>query len=227
MPPPLLQAVDLAHRFADHWVLRRATLTLTRGETLLLSGSNGAGKTTLLRILATALRPSWGRLRLFDRDVLQGPEQVRGRIGLLSHAHAMYAPLSATQNLQMVCRLRRPAALAQVPRRLAEVGLEAARDLPLSDFSAGMQRRLALARLVLLDPELLLLDEPLTQLDVDGVALLQRLCAGWHRDGRTLILCSHDLIRLAALADRHLHLSVRGLSPAPLPAAAATAAEPA
>jgi heme exporter protein A len=221
MPAPLLQAADLAHRFAGHWVLTHASLRLQAGETLLLTGGNGAGKTTLLRILATALRPAWGQLSIFGTDALAEPQAVRGRVGLLSHAHAMYAALSAQQNLQLVGRLMGSVAAAQITERLAEVGLGHTGDLPLHAFSAGMQRRLALARLRLLDPELLLLDEPLTQLDVAGVDLLLELCRSWRQRGRTLLICSHDLRRLGPLADRHVGLSPSGLGALPLPAAAA------
>ena len=212
-PPRVVEAVDLSYRFGAHWAVRHASLTLRAGETLLLSGANGAGKSTLLRLLATALRPSWGSLRLFGGDAAAPTAALRRQVAMLGQMHGMYENLSAAENLTVVSALTRPAARPQVATLLAELQLGDAGSRPLHAFSAGMRRRLALARLCLLEAPLLLLDEPLAQLDAAGCAWVVARCDAWRRAGRTLVLCSHELPPLLPLCDTHLRLSASGLQP--------------
>jgi heme exporter protein A len=212
-PHPVLQLHNICHRFGSQWALSHASLQVPTGQTVLLTGHNGAGKTTLLRIVATALQPSRGSLQIFGIDALALPQQVRPRLGLVSHQHFMYEALSASQNLQALCRLVRPASLPQVPQVLQEIGLERCGDAALSTFSAGMKRRLALGRLLLLDPEVVLLDEPFGQLDPQGVALVEQVLQRFRTAGKTLLLCTHDVERGQALCDVHVHLGPGGLIP--------------
>jgi heme exporter protein A len=212
-PHPVLQLHNICHRFGSQWALSHASLQVPTGQTVLLTGHNGAGKTTLLRIVATALQPSRGSLQIFGIDALAQPQRVRPRLGLMSHHHFMYEALSAAQNLQSLCRLVRPAAATQVHSVLQQIGLDRCGDAALSTFSAGMKRRLALGRLLLLDPQLVLLDEPFGQLDPQGVALVEQTLQRFAKAGKTLLLCTHDVERGQALCDAHVHLGPGGLLP--------------
>jgi heme exporter protein B len=154
--------------------LAGVTLSLTRGATLAVFGSNGAGKTTLLRILATLLSPHAGSARVLGRELPREGWAVRGRIGLLAHDPLLYRDLTARENLRFHARLhRRPR--ARVEEVLDAVGMSARADDPIAELSRGMVQRLAIARTVLHEPELLLLDEPLAHLDPAAATQVQRL----------------------------------------------------
>ncbi len=207
-----LKLTDVSHRFARHWALAHVTVSIDEGQAVLLTGANGAGKTTLLRIMATALRPSRGQVSLFGQDSVAGRAHIRRRVALMSHQHFMYEALSGRENLHMVCRLARPWAHDRVSGLLTEVGLSRTADLPLAQFSAGMKRRLALARVRLLEPDVVLLDEPFGQLDPAGVELMHDVIDTWREDGKTVVICTHDVDRGMTLCGRHLHLdSATGL----------------
>jgi heme ABC exporter ATP-binding subunit CcmA len=204
-PPPAVATQELARLFGRNAALAGVSLRIERGSMIALRGPNGAGKTTLLRILATSLRPSFGTAQVDGVDVAARPDVVRGRVGYLSHANGLYDDLTAAENLHFAARLlgRTDAADAAeaVAVALAEVGLVADADRRVRGFSAGMRRRLALGRLLLRSPSLLLLDEPHAALDADGQALVDRLLAGWHDRGVTVLVASHQSERVARQAD--------------------------
>lgn len=199
---------NLSQRFGTRWVLTRLNLRLAAGARLLLTGDNGAGKTTLLRILATALRPSRGQLRLFDEVVWPPNRHVRARLALMSHQHYLYEALSAVENLLLVQRLAQGGGrLAEIGEVLHKVGLTHEKTAPVATFSAGMKRRLVLARVLLLRPELVLLDEPLAHLDPPGQNLVLDLIAQMAQAKTTLVIASHNIARTKALCTHQLHLS--------------------
>ena len=212
---PFLAAEALRFSYGARPVLRDFALRVDRGEILALFGSNGAGKTTLLRILATLLRPSAGRLTLDGQDLLHGESrrEARRRLGLLSHQTMLYERLTALENLVFFAEMygvpsprRRAAAL------LAEVGLSGREEDPVREFSRGMQQRLAIARCLVHDPELLLLDEPFSGLDPAASAWLAGLLSDLARRGKTLIFTSHDLESGLKLCRRAAMLARGGLS---------------
>jgi heme ABC exporter ATP-binding subunit CcmA len=180
----------VAHRlvqvFGGNVALGPIDLSLGVGERLAVLGDNGAGKTTLLRILATAARPAAGRLELFGLDVSRKREQVRPRLGYLGHQPGLYPALTARENLEFFATLR-DADRGRVTAVLAETGLEAVAGERVELLSRGQQQRLALARTILHDPELLVLDEPDASLDATGRAALGRLMTG-----RSVVLATHD-----------------------------------
>ncbi len=199
----------LRREYGDRAALAGVDLSLDRGESLLVVGPNGAGKTTLLRILATLLRPSGGEVRVFGAALPGEAWKVRGRIGLLGHDALLYRDLSGRENLRFHARLHgigREAGEAQISALLAAVGMGRRADDRVAELSAGMRQRLAICRCVLHEPDLLLLDEPDSNLDAAGRELAQRLIGP--ASGRTRVLVSHDPERFRVEADQILQLGV-------------------
>jgi heme exporter protein A len=200
---PAIELTDLGRAYGERTALSGVTLTLEPGRTLAVFGANGAGKTTLLRILATLLRPHAGRARVLGRDLPQDGWAVRGRIGLLAHDPLLYRELSARENLRFHARLH-AVAEARVEALLDQVGLRPRADEPVRTLSRGMTQRVAICRASLHEPELLLLDEPLANLDpgaADAVAPLIGRAAGPAR-----VVISHDVEHGLAEADLVLGL---------------------
>jgi heme exporter protein A len=184
-----LELRDLTRHYGERVALGGVSLTLRPGQTLLVLGANGAGKTTLLRVLATLLRPHAGEVRVLGQELPDAAWAVRGRIGLLGHEPLLYRELSPRENLRYHARLH-GVGEARVEELLAAVGLAARAQEPLRELSRGMVQRVAVARAVLHDPQLLLLDEPRANLDPAGVELVEPLLGA--ASGRTRVLCSHD-----------------------------------
>jgi heme ABC exporter ATP-binding subunit CcmA len=196
-------AEGLRRTFAGVTVLAGVDLVVEGGECVALLGANGAGKTTLLRVLATLLRPSAGRLRLFGEDAALRPPAVRRKIGYVGHESACYVDLTARENLAFYAELYDVAdAGARVAELVEWTGLGTAVRRPVRTFSRGMLQRLALARALLHRPELLLLDEPFSGLDPQATATLEALLAELRATGHAIVLSSHDVPRAAALASR-------------------------
>lgn len=188
-------------------------MTLNRGEAVAILGRNGSGKTTLLRIVATLLRPTRGSGSVFGHPITD-TDAVRSRVGLLGHANAVYPDLTAAENLGFALRmLGRAVDPRFVDAALDAVGLGAHANTRARGFSAGMQRRLALARLRMLDPQLMLLDEPYSSLDPEGTELVTALIADARRQGGAAILITHDITRATKVADRILTLADGRIAP--------------
>jgi heme exporter protein A len=201
-PPPAVATQELARLFGRSAALAGVSLRVDRGAAIALLGSNGAGKTTLLRILATSLRPSFGTAAVDGVDVVQRPDLVRGRVGYLSHASGLYDDLTAIENLRFAAAMRHlPDAARDVTQALHEVGLVTDGARRVRSFSAGMRHRLALGRLLLGTPSLVLLDEPHATLDAEGMALVDRLINRWKARGATVLVASHQADRVTRLAD--------------------------
>jgi len=171
------------------------SLSVRRGVRLLVTGRNGSGKSTLLRVLATAARADRGTARVAGHDIRVARAEVRRRIALLGHDSFLYEALSARENLSVAAGFLAPAAGARVPELLHTVGLAERADDPVSTFSAGMRKRLALARALLQEAEVYLLDEPYGELDPPGFRMLEAALDGIHARGATVLLASHLLER--------------------------------
>ena len=182
---------------------------LAAGESLVVLGPNGAGKTTLLRILATLLRPSGGEARVLGCSLPDEAWKLRGRIGYLGHEPLLYRDLAGRENLRFQARLHgleRAAAEARIEELLRAVGMERRADERVAELSAGMRQRLSICRCVLHRPELLLLDEPDSNLDHEGRELARELIGP---DGvRTRVLVTHDPERHLPEADQVLRLGI-------------------
>jgi heme exporter protein A len=181
------------------------SFALKPGQTLAVLGPNGAGKTTLLKVLATLLRPHAGQVEVLGCALPDEAWKVRGQVGYLGHEPALYRSLTARENLLFAARLHRVAE-PRVDELLDAVGLGRRAGDRIEEFSRGMRQRIAAARAVLHDPALLLLDEPLSALDVRAVQLLDPLIG--RASGRTRVLVTHDIERGRAEADQVL--AIRG-----------------
>jgi len=208
---PALSVAGLRRDYGERTALDGVGLELARGQTLLVLGPNGAGKTTLLRILATLLRPSGGEVRAFGCALPDEAWRLRGRIGFLGHEPLLYRDLSGRENLRFHARLHglpRDEAEARIATLLAATGMERRAEERVAELSAGMRQRLAICRCVLHEPELLLLDEPDSNLDAEGRELAGAMIGP--AEGRTRVVVSHDPERFEAEADQVLRLEAGG-----------------
>jgi heme exporter protein A len=214
-PGEALRIDGLARSYGEREALADVSLSLGEGETLVVFGPNGAGKTTLLRVLATLLRPHAGSVRIFDSRLPDDAWRVRGRIGLLGHEPLLYRELTPRENLRFHARLHGVES-RRVEELLQTVGMGSRSDEPLRTLSRGMIQRVAVARTVLHDPQLLLLDEPRANLDPAAIELVDPLIG--RSSGRTRVISSHD--PTGGLAEADLVLGLRAGRPALLGVAA-------
>ncbi len=189
MSAPALECEGVVRRYGEREALSGVDLSLPAGSTLVVFGPNGAGKTTLLRVLATLLRPHAGVVSVLGSRLPDESWAVRGRVGLLAHEPLLYRELSAAENLRYHARLH-GVGEGRVAELLDAVAMSARADEPLRTLSRGMVQRVAVARAVLHDPELLLLDEPYANLDPAAIELVAPLIGAG--SGRTRVVCSHD-----------------------------------
>ncbi len=198
---PLLSARGLVRAFGALQVLRGIDLDVRAGEMLAVAGPNGAGKTTLLRILAGLMRPSRGQVRIRGEQLTRHDPAPRRAIGLLSHHTFLYDDLTPSENLRFTARLYHlPDPEAATRAALEEVGLSARADTPVRHLSRGLLQRAAIARALLHQPDILLLDEPFTGLDAPAADRFRALLSSQLDRGRALVLVSHHLAEAWELA---------------------------
>jgi heme exporter protein A len=206
---PAIELDGLERRYGERLALAGVSVSVPRGATLAVLGANGAGKTTLLRVLAGLLRPHGGTARVLGAELPRERWKVPGRVGYLGHDPLLYRELSGRENLAYHAALH-GVGRERIERLLAAVGMERRADEPVRDLSRGMVQRLAVARTVLHDPELLLLDEPRANLDPAAAERLEPLIG--RESGRTRVLVSHDVE--GALAESDLALGLKAGRPA-------------
>ncbi len=203
----MIHARGLGIRFGTQWALAHVDLDLEAGERLLLAGANGSGKTTLLRLIAGLRKPTAGELLVDGRNPSEERFGVRSTLSLVSHHDYLYDRLTAIETLRLwssLCGER--GGSGGLPDLLAELGLQDAADRQVAGFSAGMRKRLVLARSRLEDPRLLLLDEPFASLDPQGQTLIEGWIERFTGGGGTLIVASHAVERASRLCDRAILL---------------------
>lgn len=187
-------AHSLEKSFGEWPVLWNLDLSVPWGQSLVLFGANGAGKTTLLRILATHVRADHGSVAVAGHNLRTRPEDARRRIGVVGHKSLLYDDLTCRENLTYYSRLfgvkdHKP----RVEEVLEKVKLGNRADHAVRTLSNGMQKRAAIARAILHQPDVLLLDEPETGLDRESVSILGTLLAEWTDSGRSVVMTTHDL----------------------------------
>ncbi len=182
------QLTEVSKLFGTFVALRKVTLTLEAGRCYVLLGENGAGKSTLLRVLAGLLRPSYGTALVLGEP----PREVRDRIGYMSHAPMLYDEFSASENLGYFAALYPDRDCLQPADALTMAGLDPALTRPVSQYSQGMRQRVSLARVLLSRPELLLLDEPFSNMDAASAQQMLELVSALADQGRTVVLTTHQ-----------------------------------
>jgi heme exporter protein A len=192
MEPAAIDANGIGKRFGSRWALRGATCRIETGEVVGLFGANGSGKSTLLRILATLIRPNAGTALINGSDVVLDADTVRRSIGFLAHTPGLYDDLTAHENLRFAADML-GLAHASISEHLERVGLSDVANERVRGFSAGMQRRLAIARLRLARPNVLLLDEPYSNLDTNGIDLMNATIAELVAAGGAAIIALHEI----------------------------------
>jgi len=189
---------EVSKLFGSFAALRRVSVDFEPGRCYVLLGENGAGKSTLLRILAGLLRPSHGTIRLFGEFE---PHEARARIGYMSHAPMLYDELTAKENLEYFRKLYEGRACLEPAEALRQVGLDPELNRVVGQYSQGMRQRTSLARVLLPMPELLLLDEPFSNMDVESARQMVELLAGFRKSDRTIVLTTHQRELAAPIAD--------------------------
>jgi heme exporter protein A len=206
---PALHLTGLRRDYGDRTALDGVGLELGAGQSLVVVGPNGAGKSTLLRVLATLLRPSGGEVIVLGCSLPREAWKLRGKIGYLGHEPLLYRDLSGRENLRFHARLHGisgEAGEARVSELLAAAGMARRADERVVELSAGMRQRLAICRCVLHEPELLLLDEPDSNLDLEGRELARGLIGPGGE--RTRVIVTHDPERYLPEADQVLELGI-------------------
>lgn len=195
---------DLSKQFGNLWAVDGVNLRVMPGEVLALLGPNGAGKTTTVRMLTSILRPTRGEAKVAGFDVTTEPEKVRASVGVLTEQHGLYGRMKAIEYLEFFGQIygmdanRRRARAAQL---LDDFGLTGDATRRIGDFSKGMRQKLALARAMLHDPPVLLLDEPTSAMDPESARLVRDSIRELRSGRRAIIICTHNLAEAEELAD--------------------------
>ncbi|HEX5234629.1 MAG TPA: heme ABC exporter ATP-binding protein CcmA [Silvibacterium sp.] len=205
--PPIVQLDSVSRLYGTFVALRKISLDFDTGRCYLLLGENGAGKSTLLRAIAGLLKPTHGSLRVFAEK----PSDVRDRIGYMSHAPMLYDELSALENLRYFAGLYRDRHCLTPAAALRAVGLDPALARPTGQYSQGMRQRVALARVLLPQPDLLLLDEPFSNMDAASARQMLTLLAQQRAAGKTILLTTHQRELAEPIADVILTLQAGAL----------------
>lgn len=198
---------DVSKRWEERDIVKNISLTITKGECVALLGENGAGKSTLLKLIANLVSPTKGSIYVDGQLVADAEAKFRSKIGFVFHQHSFYSHLTAVENLKIVCKwygLKEGS--LKIVEVLRKVGLHYAKDDKIQNYSRGMLQRLAIARALLQESPLLLLDEPHTGLDQIGIEWLNTVIKEALEKGVTIVIVSHDIGQVQKLASRVIWL---------------------
>ncbi len=201
----MIETHELTKHFGAFVAVQDVDLSVRPGEVLALLGPNGAGKTTTVRMLTSILLPTAGSAKVAGYDVVMEPEHVRASVGVLTENHGLYLRMSGTEYIDFFGKLYGLDQQVTWQRKMAlagRFGLLDALDRRLGEYSKGMRQKLALVRAMLHDPPVLLLDEPTSAMDPHSARLVRDAIRDLRGDGRTIILCTHNLPEAEELADR-------------------------
>jgi ABC-type multidrug transport system ATPase subunit len=202
METPVVELNGVARAFGRVLAISDLTMTVPRGTVTVLLGPNGAGKTTAVRLMTGALRPQKGSVRIFGEDPLLHGESVRSRCGVVAAKPALYDRLTGRDNLRYAAELYGVAGDGRIEEAAERFGITGALDLRVGGYSTGMKSRLALARAIIPDPELLLLDEPTAGLDPEAARAVLALIDWMADSGKTIVMCTHLLLEAEGIADQ-------------------------
>jgi len=203
-----IKTQGLTKSFGNHLALRGIDLEVMRGESVVIFGPNGAGKTTLIKVLATIMNPSSGRVLIDGLNPRNNSEEIRRRIGVVTHQTFLYNNLTAYENLEFYSRMYDvPNRKERIHEVVATVGMTPRLYSRVSTLSRGMQQRLSIARSLLHKPSIILLDEPETGLDQQAASMLWEVLQAEREDKHTIIHTTHNLERGLKLCDRLLILA--------------------
>ena len=203
----MLSVSNISKSFDHRTILNNITFHVEVGETVIIMGNNGAGKSTLLRIIARIMACDKGEILFQNNDLLNGSPLVRQKLLYVGHASAMYTILSAIENLQLALTLRgTPVEISRIQDQLNYYGLTNQSNDPISIYSQGMLQRLKLAYASLASWKLLLIDEPFSGLDTEGIALVNKSLHRWKKLGKSMMIVLHNQSRAEELGDRILRI---------------------
>lgn len=201
----MIETIDLSKEFDGVWAVDSLNLTVSTGQILALLGPNGAGKTTTIRMLTTILKPSRGKARIMGYDILTQAEEVRAHVGVLTEQHGLYPRMRAREYLEFFGRtykMERSMLQKRIEELLVYFGLNEAQDKRLGQYSKGMRQKLALARALIHDPTVLLLDEPTSAMDPASARLVRNAIQQLRSKDRAIVICTHNLAEAEELADQ-------------------------
>jgi ABC-2 type transport system ATP-binding protein len=201
----MIQTEDLSKQFGDFWAVDGVTLDVQPGQVLALLGQNGAGKTTTVRMMTSVLSPTRGWARIAGYDVVQSPEQVRASVGVLTEQHGLYLRMTGTEYLDFFGKIYRLNTATRQKRSqmwMGYFGLAEVAKQSIGQYSKGMRQKLALARTLLHEPPVLLLDEPTSAMDPESAQLVRKAIASLRSERRAIIICTHNLVEAEMLADK-------------------------
>jgi ABC-2 type transport system ATP-binding protein len=200
----MIETHDLSKQFRDFWAVDGVTLSVQPGQILALLGQNGAGKTTTVRMLTALLTPTRGSARVAGYDIARDGQRVRASVGVLTEQHGLYLRMTGLEYLDFFGKVYRQDAATRQKRSnhlLEYFGLAAAARKGIAEYSKGMRQKLALARALMHEPPVLLLDEPTSAMDPESARLVRDEIARLRSTQRTIIICTHNLAEAEALAD--------------------------
>ena len=201
----MIETTDLGKKFGDYWAVDGINLSVQPGQVLALLGQNGAGKTTTVRLLTSLLSPSRGTATINGFDVKKQPDQVRSVVGVLTEQHGLYLRMTGLDYLEFFGKVYEvdPTTRSKRCRYLMEMfGLEQVSLQKIGEYSKGMRQKLALARTLIHEPPVLLLDEPTSAMDPESARLVRDSIASLRSTNRTIVICTHNLVEAEALADQ-------------------------
>lgn len=199
----MIQTKSLTKTIGDKEILRGVNLTIATGESIAILGPNGAGKSTILKIIGGLLKPSSGEITIDSKDLKENEIEIKNNIGYLGHNSFLYEHYTPLENLQYFGKLYGVSNLEEKAIQLIDkVGLKIFLHEPIRSFSRGMNQRLAIARAILHQPKILLLDEPYTGLDQQAVKILNRVIIDMQEQGVTILMVSHDFHHVVQTCNR-------------------------
>jgi len=201
----MIETNDLSKQFGEFWAVDGITLTVKPGQVLALLGQNGAGKTTTVRLLTSLLSPSRGSASIHGYDVVKEPDKIRSLVGILTEQHGLYLRMTGLDYLDYFGQVYRIDATTRASRsrNLLEIfGLAQAASQRIGEYSKGMRQKLALARTLIHEPPVLLLDEPTSAMDPESARLVRDSIISLRSTNRSIVICTHNLSEAESLADQ-------------------------